>query len=108
MAGQKLVAALIHLQSTEPRKAGGSATADTAYRETMTTLRNASAELRMLMSRLRTPVLDKFGLAAAIEDVVAQLRLVGAHPRSITATRSSSSVWSRPWRTRCSASPRRG
>ena len=38
------------------------------------------SELRRLMNRLRTPVLDKFGLAEAIEDVASQLRSIPGAP----------------------------
>ncbi|MHB8972436.1 MAG: PAS domain-containing sensor histidine kinase [Pirellulaceae bacterium] len=49
--------------------------------EALGTLRKASAELRVVMNRLRTPVLDKFGLTEAIEDVAAQLRLPRGAPK---------------------------
>ncbi|MCU0963234.1 MAG: ATP-binding protein, partial [Pirellulaceae bacterium] len=44
-------------------------------------VRRASAELRGVMSRLRTPVLDKFGLVDAIEDMVTQLQTAQGSPR---------------------------
>jgi signal transduction histidine kinase len=46
----------------------------------MAALRQASAEIRRVMNWLRTPVLDKFWLAEAIEDVAAQLRLMPDTP----------------------------
>lgn len=79
-AAQQLLGAMIYLQSQEIPSAWKSPKAESAYREGMEALRRASAEIRRVMNRLRTPVLDKFGLAAAIEDVVAQLRLAPAAP----------------------------
>ena len=77
---QQLVAAVIQLQAAQLRGGNQSTETETLLRETLTTLRQASADLRMVMSRLRTPVLDKFGLADAIEDVAAQLRSVPGAP----------------------------
>ncbi len=72
---------MIYLQSQELPKARRSKAADTAYREGMEALRRAAAEIRRVMNRLRTPVLDKYGLAEAIEDVAAQLRLAPGAPK---------------------------
>jgi signal transduction histidine kinase len=47
----------------------------------MKALRQASSEIRSVMSRLRTPVLDMYGLAEAIEDVVSQLRSIPGAPQ---------------------------
>ncbi len=77
---QQLVAAMIQLQSAEPGKSGRPATLEPAAREVLQTLRTAAAELRRLMNRLRTPVLDKFGLAEAIGDVAAQLQATAGTP----------------------------
>jgi len=77
---QQLLGAMIYLQSQELPKARRSKAADTAYREGMEALRRAAAEIRRVMNRLRTPVLDKYGLAEAIEDVAAQLRLAPGAP----------------------------
>ncbi len=82
---QQLAAAVIQLQSMKPRPSRRSAATETTYQETtsqdlLDTLRKASAELRLVMSRLRTPVLDNFGLAEAIEDVAVQLRLMPGAP----------------------------
>jgi len=72
-AAQQLMGAIMHFQALEPSPDGAPRAVD-AYREGMKALRQASSEIRTLMSRLRTPVLDMYGLAAAIEDVLAQLR----------------------------------
>ena len=77
---QQLVAAVIQLQAAQLSGGNQSTETESLLRETLTTLRQASADLRMVMSRLRTPALDKFGLADAIEDVAAQLRSVPGAP----------------------------
>jgi len=77
---QQLLGAMIYLQSQELPKARRSKAADTAYREGMEALRRAASEIRRVMNRLRTPVLDKYGLAEAIEDVATQLRLTPEAP----------------------------
>ena len=77
---QQLLGAMIYLESQEPPKGRKSKAAETAYREGMEALRRAASEIRRVMNRLRTPVLDKFGLAEAIEDVAAQLRLTPEAP----------------------------
>ncbi|MCU0873646.1 MAG: PAS domain S-box protein, partial [Pirellulaceae bacterium] len=78
---QQLLGAMIYLQSLELPKARKSTAAETAYREGMEALRRAASEIRRVMNRLRTPVLDKYGLAEAIEDVAAQLRLTPEAPK---------------------------
>ncbi len=77
---QQLAAAMIQLQLMQPHQGGASAATETTYQELLDTLRKASAELRLVMSRLRTPVLDNFGLAEAIEDVAVQLRSMPGAP----------------------------
>jgi len=76
---QQLMGAIMHFQSQEPPP-GGTPKATDAYREGMEALRQASSEIRSVMSRLRTPVLDMYGLAEAIEDVVSQLRSIPGAP----------------------------
>jgi PAS domain S-box-containing protein len=76
---QQLMGAMMHLQCLQPGRDGHSK-ADNAYRVGMQALRQAAAELRRVMNRLRTPVLDKFGLVEAIEDVAAQLCLLPDAP----------------------------
>jgi PAS domain S-box-containing protein len=76
---QQLMGAIMHFQSQEPPP-GGTPSANDAYREGMKALRQASSEIRSVMSRLRTPVLDMYGLAEAIEDVAAQLRSIPGAP----------------------------
>jgi PAS domain S-box-containing protein len=77
---QQLLGALIYFQSQEPPKGRKSKETGTAYREGIDALRRAASELRGVMNRLRTPVLDKYGLAEAIEDLAAQLRLTPTAP----------------------------
>ena len=76
---QQLLGAKMLLESQERSKGEVERTGD-AYREGMDALRQASSEVRRVMNWLRTPVLDKFGLAEAIEDVAAQLRLTPGAP----------------------------
>lgn len=76
---QQLLGAIMHLQSQAPRRARKSKTQD-AYQEGMDALRKASTEIRRVMNRLRTPVLDRFGLVEAIEDIAAQLRAAPGAP----------------------------
>jgi PAS domain S-box-containing protein len=77
---QQLMGALMHFQCPQPVK-GHDSRADDAYRAGMDALRQASSELRRVMNRLRTPVLDKFGLCEAIEDVAAQLQSIPGSPQ---------------------------
>ena len=77
---QQLLGAMMLFESQKPRKGRTSAARENAYREAMNALRHAAAEARRLMNRLRTPVLDKFGLTEAIDDVAAQLRLAPDAP----------------------------
>ena len=77
---QQLMGALMHFQCP-PSVKGRDSKSDDAYRLGMDALRQASSELRRVMNRLRTPVLDRFGLCEAIEDVAAQLRSVPGSPR---------------------------
>ncbi|MCL4201435.1 MAG: PAS domain S-box protein [Pirellulaceae bacterium] len=70
---QQLLGARMLLASQMPSKHRKSKDAD-AYRTGMDALIQAIAEVRRVMNWLRTPVLDRFGLAEAIEDVAAQLR----------------------------------
>ena len=76
---QQILGAKMLFASQQPSPENGSKAAD-AYREAMAALMRASSELRRVMNWLRTPVLDRFGLAQAIEDVAAQLRLAPAAP----------------------------
>jgi len=71
---QQLLGAKMLFESQQPPKGKKSKSAD-AYREGMAALVRASSEVRRVMNWLRTPVLDKFGLVEAIEDVASQLRL---------------------------------
>ena len=77
---QQLMGAMIYLQSHELAVGAMSPEAETPFREGMAALHRAASEVRRLMNQLRTPVLDKFGLAEAIEDIAAQLRLVPGTP----------------------------
>lgn len=71
---QQIVGARMLFESQPPPK-GGKSKAAGAYRDGMAALTQASLEIRRVMNWLRTPVLDKFGLVEAIEDIASQLRL---------------------------------
>jgi PAS domain S-box-containing protein len=77
---QQLMGALMVLDSEESRPGGKSREAEATHAEGLDTLRRASSELRRVMKRLRTPVLDRFGLAEAIADVASQLRSIAGAP----------------------------
>lgn len=76
---QQLMGALMHFHCTRPDQ-GCNPKAENAHQVGMDALQQAASELRRIMNRLRTPVLDKFGLVDAIEDVAAQLRLLPDAP----------------------------
>ena len=76
---QQLLGAKMLFESQQPPKARKSKAAE-AHRDGIEALTQASAELRRVMNRLRTPVLDRFGLAEAIADVAAQLRSAPGAP----------------------------
>lgn len=71
---QQLTAATLRLQALLQQLGGDAAEAAAEGAAALETLRRASSELRGVMSRLRTPVLDKFGLVDAIDDMQAQLQ----------------------------------
>ena len=71
---QQLLGAKMLLESQQPSKGRKPNETGDAYREGMDALRRATAEVRRVMNWLRTPVLDRFGLAEAIGDVASQLR----------------------------------
>lgn len=77
---QQLLGAMMLLEAQQPRRGRKSAARENAYRDAMNALRHAAAEARRLMNRTRTPVLDRFGLTEAIDDVAAQLRLAPDAP----------------------------
>ena len=72
-AAQHLAAAVLNLNSLALHPANRSVVEDKVFRDALASLQNASAELRRIMNRLRTPVLDKFGLVDAIAEVAAQM-----------------------------------
>lgn len=72
-AAQHLAAAVLNLNALALNPANRALAEDKVYRDALSSLQNASAELRRIMNRLRTPVLDKFGLVDAIAEVAAQL-----------------------------------
>jgi PAS domain S-box-containing protein len=76
---QQLMGALMHFHCTRPDP-GCNSKAEHAHRVAMDALQRSASELRRIMNRLRTPVLDRFGLVDAIEDVAAQLRLLPDAP----------------------------
>lgn len=71
---QQLTAATLQLQTLLQQLGHPPASAAAAGKATLEAVRCAAAELRGVMSRLRTPVLDKFGLVDAIADMQAQLQ----------------------------------
>jgi two-component system sensor histidine kinase DegS len=73
-AAQDLAAAVLNLNSLAMHAANRPVVEGKVFRDALNSLQSASIELRRLMNRLRTPVLDKFGLVDAIADVAAQLR----------------------------------
>ena len=77
---QQLLGARLLFESQRPR-GGRKSNATDAYRDAMAALTQATLELRRVMNWVRTPVLDKFGLVEAIEEVAAQLRLRPASPQ---------------------------
>lgn len=76
---QQLMGALMHFHCTRPDQ-GSNPKAEHAHQVGVVALQRAASELRRIMNRLRTPVLDKFGLVDAIEDMAAQLRLLRDSP----------------------------
>lgn len=76
---QQILGAKMLLATQQPSKGRKSRAAD-AYRDGMAALAQASLEIRRVMNWLRTPVLDRFGLVEAIEDIASQLRLMPDAP----------------------------
>jgi two-component system, NarL family, sensor histidine kinase UhpB len=77
---QQVMGAKMLLGSLKTQTAQLPKIAADAYDEGMEALSRAAFELRRVMNWLRTPVLDKFGVADAIDDVAAQLRLLPETP----------------------------
>ena len=69
---QRLLGALMQFEACGRIESLASADAQAAFEGGLQALREASAEARSLMNRTRTPVLEKFGVAAAIADFVDQ------------------------------------
>ncbi|MFO0902493.1 MAG: PAS domain S-box protein [Pirellulales bacterium] len=78
---QNLIASVMYFQAAEQQASDDGPPWIGDLREGMRELHQASNELRRLMNGLRTPVLDNFGLAEAIGDVVEQLRSRPGAPR---------------------------
>jgi len=70
---QQLVGALMLFQSPTLQKVWQSPETEAAYRDGMAALLHAQLELRRVVSSLRTPVLEAFGVVDAIQDVAGQL-----------------------------------
>lgn len=70
---QRLLGAMMHLEAYQQVAEHASGKARAAFDAGMAALREASAETRRLMNRTRSPVLQNFGLAAAIADFVNQI-----------------------------------
>ena len=77
---QQLLGAMLLFESQERVRGRKSKGTSGAYRDGLDALRHAASELRRVMNWLKTPVLEKFGVAEAIEDVAAQLRLAPGAP----------------------------
>jgi len=78
---QQIVGAKMLLGSLKNSKEPLSKNAAEGHREGMEALTRAATEIRRVMNWLRTPVLERFGVAEAIEDVAAQLRLLPDAPQ---------------------------
>ncbi len=70
---QRLIGALMQFEAYPRLANSDSSRAEAAFESGMSTLRQASAEVRALMNRTTTSVLEEFGVAAAIADFVNQM-----------------------------------
>jgi signal transduction histidine kinase len=70
---QRLLGALMQFEACEAGASFKSAAVRAMFDAGLQGLREASAEARSLMNRTRTPVLQKFGIQAAIADFIDQL-----------------------------------
>jgi two-component system sensor histidine kinase DegS len=69
---QQQLGALMQLEAYEKMKCRDTEEAQASFDGGLKTLREAAAEARNLMNRTHTPVLEKFGVAAAIADLIDQ------------------------------------
>jgi len=69
---QRLLGALMQFEAFRQRESHVSTDAQAIFADGLAALRQAAAEARGLMNRTRTPVLRKFGLKAAIADLIDQ------------------------------------
>jgi len=70
---QRLLGALMQFEAYEGNTRFASESARAMFEAGLQGLRNASAEARSLMNRTRTPVFQKFGVKAAIADLIDQI-----------------------------------
>jgi PAS domain S-box-containing protein len=70
---QRLAAALLQFEAYRTVATDLPETAAAKFEQGLAALREASAEARSLMNRTRTPVLNRFGLRAAIADFIDQM-----------------------------------
>ncbi len=76
---QQLLGALMALELEELRN-GLRPKAESGSPDGIDALRHASMELRRVMNWLRTPVLERFGIAEAIDDMATRMRLAAGAP----------------------------
>jgi PAS domain S-box-containing protein len=80
-AAQQLAAATMLLERRQPPIGREPKETEDAYQKGLDALRQANLEVRRVMSWLRTPVLDRFGVVAAIGDVAGQLESMRGGPK---------------------------
>lgn len=73
-AAQELMGSLMFFLSYEDQKSKSPEEAEASLRAGIAAVQRASAEIRRLISGVRTPVLDRLGIVAAIEDLTHQLQ----------------------------------
>ena len=70
---QRLIGALLQFESYQQRVGSNSSGAQAAFESGISALRQASSEIRALMNRTTTSVVEEFGVAAAIADFINQM-----------------------------------
>jgi signal transduction histidine kinase len=74
---QQLIGALMHLQSVERLQRENPVAASETLSAGLDLLRDTLDEARRIANRLRTPVLDDFGISEGIDQLIYELRHVG-------------------------------
>lgn len=82
-AAQELMAALMFFQTFEDQWNASPDDAKVSADAGIAALKRASAEVRRLINGVRTPVLDRLGLVAAIDDQCHQLRQLPGAPKIV-------------------------